>query len=198
MLAMLLSAPQQTFAAVGGRSDNEPLQLKRERSQPTTTMTTENAGFLRDFLTANIEGEHAATRGFVCEIEDESFELRLADGLPTIATQLHHAFASGLWFLSVVRRRHAEWSENAMVPFEGSKQSLLDACRGHSEQTENLLRSFSPDELIAEVFFNNERFPAVYMADWHIVHLVHHRAMASSVLPRHGLKNPCFYGAVPV
>jgi hypothetical protein len=36
MLAMLLSAAQQTFAAVGGRSDNEPLQLKRERSQPTT------------------------------------------------------------------------------------------------------------------------------------------------------------------
>jgi len=161
-------------------------------------MNTENAGFLRDFLATNIEGEHVMTHRFLGEIEDESLELRLADGLPTIATELHHAFASGLWFLRVVRRGHAEWSENTMVPFKGSKQSLLDACRGHSEAAENLLRSFSPDELIAEVFFNNERFPAVYMADWHIVHLVHHRAMASSALLRHGVRTPCFYGAVPV
>jgi uncharacterized damage-inducible protein DinB len=156
-------------------------------------MNATNAEFLLDFLTANIEGEHAMTYRLLEEVEEESLELRLADGLPTIASELHHAFASGPWFLSVVRRGHAEWSENAMAPFEGSKESLLDACRRHAELAKSLLRSFSPDELIAEVLFNNERFPAVYMADWHIVHLVHHRAMACSVLLRHALKTPCFY-----
>ena len=160
-------------------------------------MNTGNVGFIRDFLKTNVEGEHAMTHRLLREIEHRSLKLRLADGLPTIATQLHYAFASGPWFLSVVRRGHAEWRENTMVPFEGNKQSLVDACRAHSEVTENLLRSFSPDELIAEVFFNNERFPAVYMADWHVVHFVHHRAVASSVLLRHGLKAPCFYGAAP-
>jgi len=146
----------------------------------------------------NIEGEHAMTHSFLSEIKDGLLTLRLADGLPTLATELHHALASGPWFLGVVRRGHAEWSENRMVPFEGSKRSLVDACLGHAEVTRNLLRSFSTDELIAQVIFNNERFPAVYMADWYVVHLVHHRAMASSVLLTHGLKSPRFYGAVPV
>jgi uncharacterized damage-inducible protein DinB len=161
-------------------------------------MNTDNSGFLRDFLATNIEGEHVMTLGWLAEIADESLQLRLADDLPTVATELHHALASGPWFLSVIRRGRAEWSENTVVPFEGSKRSLLDACRSHSEATENLLRSFSPHELIAEVSFSNERFPAVYMADWYVVHLVHHRAKASSALLRHGLKTPCFYGGVSV
>lgn len=122
---------------------------------------TVNARFLNQFLAHNLKGEQAMTLGVIRGIGDESMTLCLAEGLPTVATELHHAFSSGPWFLSVIRRRHAEWSENTMEPFEGSGAILLDTCRALSEETENLRASFSLDELVAEVDFNNERFPAV-------------------------------------
>lgn len=160
-------------------------------------ISIDNALFLRRFLTTNLNGEHAMTLALVEEIRTESLALRLANGLPTVAEELHHAFASGPWFLAVIRRGHADWSENEIVPFEGNQRDLLDACRCHANETEELLRSCAPEELIAEVEFNNERFPAVYMADWHIVHMIHHRAKVAGTLEKYGLKTPTFYGPHP-
>jgi hypothetical protein len=154
----------------------------------------ENALFLRNFLATNLKGEHAMTLALVEEFPSDLLELRLADDLPTIAAEMHHAFTSGPWFLSVVRRGCAKWSENRIVAFHGDRKELLDACRCRAEETEELLRGFAPEELVAEVEFNDERFPAVYMADWHIVHLVHHRAKIVGGLIQHGFKGRSFYG----
>jgi hypothetical protein len=157
-------------------------------------ITVENAIFLRDFFATNIKGEHKMTLRLVDEIPGELLDRRLTDDLPTVATQLHHSFASGPWFLSVVRRGNAEWAENVLVPFEGNKSQLIEKCRSRADETERLLGGFGSEELVAEVEFNDERFPAVYMADWHVVHLVHCRAMAVSALLMQGFKARSFYG----
>jgi hypothetical protein len=157
-------------------------------------INAENARFLRDFLAHNLEGEHAMTVAAMRQLDNASIALRLADGLPTVATQLHHAFSSGPWFLSVIARRHAEWSERPVVPFEGSAASLLEACHRLSNETKNLARGVSVEDLVAEVKFNDESFPAVYMIDWHIVYLVHHRAIAMSTLRRYGFTPAAPYG----
>jgi uncharacterized damage-inducible protein DinB len=157
-------------------------------------ITHSHAQFLHQFLANNLHGELAMTLGVIVGLDDEALTLRLAENLPTVATELHHSFSSGPWFLSVIRRGHAEWSENSVVPFKGSASMLVDACRALSEETKGLLASFSMDELVKEVDFNDERFPAVYMIDWHIVYLVHHRAIAVSTLVRHGLNPPSLYG----
>jgi hypothetical protein len=157
-------------------------------------LNPETATFLRNFLANNLKGEHAITLAAMNQLDDAAMILRLADGLPTVATQLHHAFSSGPWFLSVIARRHADWAEHPLVPFEGSAASLLEVCRRLSDETMKLAKAASVEDLVAEVQFNNESFPAVYMIDWHIVYLVHYRAMAMSTLLQHGLMPAAPYG----
>jgi hypothetical protein len=93
-----------------------------------------------------------------------------------------------------VRRGNAKWAENATVSFEGNKRQLIEKCHSRADETERLLLGFAAEELVAEVEFNNERFPAVYMGDWHVVHMIHCRAMAVSVLLMQGFRPRSFYG----
>ena len=157
-------------------------------------ITPNSAQFLQQFLAHNLKGEQAMTLKMIAGLDDTSLSLRLNDGLPTVATILHHSFAAGPWFLSVIRRRHAEWAENSVAVFEGNAALLLDACSALSKDTENFLATLSVEELVAEVNFNTELFPAVYMIDWQVVYHVHHRSMAVSTLRRNGVEAPSFYG----
>ena len=55
-------------------------------------------------------------------------------------------------------------------------------------------RTLSPDALVSEVSFNDERFPAVLMADWHVVHMIHHRGKLCAYLESMGIAVPPIYG----
>ena len=94
------------------------------------SITPNNALFLHQFLAHNLKGEHAMTLKMIVDLDDTSLSLRLIEGLPTVATLLHHSFASGPWFLSVIRRRHAEWAENSPSLFERKCDATLGFVQG--------------------------------------------------------------------
>lgn len=157
-------------------------------------ISVDHAVLLKQFFAGNVRGEHAMTLNLIEQLDDDSIQFALAEGLPNIGTEMCHLFKCGVWFLSVIRRGQADWLESRTATFNGCHAELLAECRDLSTRTKALLDSFEPHELVRDVDFNNERFPAIYMVDWHIVHLVHHRAKVVSTLLAHGMTPRVFYG----
>jgi hypothetical protein len=126
-----------------------------------------------------------------CPAERLSYRL---PGLPLSFAEIsQQIYTDGLRFVAVAIGTtvgdHGLISDGADV----QKPRLVQKCTESHEVIVKGFRSLTTDELTRDVDFNSERFPAVLMADWYVVNMVHHRGMMCTYLKSLRVDVPTIY-----
>jgi hypothetical protein len=146
-----------------------------------TPLSPESVRWLLEFFVRNMDGEHAITMRVVEKCPTGSISYRLP-GLPRSFTEnAQQIYADGLKFVAVALgskvENQAPWDSATL-----QKPELIRKCTESHELIVKGFRGLTIDELIRDVDFNSERFPAVLMADWYVVNMVHYRGIMCACL----------------
>ncbi|MBI4305755.1 MAG: hypothetical protein HY678_05485 [Chloroflexi bacterium] len=156
-------------------------------------MTPETAVWLQAFFIRNMEGEHAITMRVLESCPADRLGYRANQGGKSFTHIVMHIYDRGIDYLLVARPELG--SRTARVGrAPRSKSSLKAHCAPLHFLLTDGFRSLSPDALVSEVSFHDERFPAILMADWHVVHVIHHRGQLCAYLEDMRVAVPPIYG----
>ena len=101
----------------------------------------------------------------------------------------------GTWFTNVAATGDTSFPEGDPPPAPTTKQELIGACAAMNQQLLKQAADTDPETLAKDIEFHNfGMIPAVGFIDWHISHLIHHRAQLGMYLRLMGAKVPATYG----
>lgn len=156
-------------------------------------VTPDQARWLLRFFVGNIVGEHAITMRVVRTCPDDMLPFQPTNAAVAFSGLLSQIYADGLEFLKVAQGHRvttpSRFADSELV----QKSALIRKCSDWHQTIVDGFRSLTDERLVTIVEFNDERFPAVFMADWHVVNMVHYRGMMCSYLQILGTKVPRIY-----
>jgi len=152
----------------------------------------DQARWLRDFFCGNIDGEHQMTMSVLKACPAEALFFRPEHCQLAFVELAVRIYADGLRFLRVAQAHNGTPDEPPEAA-DLQKPALIDICRDWHHAIMDGFRDLSDRQLVTDIDFNVERFPAVFMADWHVVNMVHHRGMLCSYLEMREIDVPRVY-----
>lgn len=154
------------------------------------------AAAMRDRLLANLEGENQAMLAVIEHLPEEKLGFKPHDKLRPFGVLAAHVFNVGMWFIDIAESGVADLTAApAPSPAPRSKAELLGTC---AQQGREILRKVSelPDSaLVRDVpFAKLGTYQGVTYIDWHLAHMIHHRAQLALYLRMMGARVPAIYG----
>ena len=162
------------------------------------SMTTDQATTIRHWMLAKLENEHKATMAVLDHVPEDKLGYTPADKLRPFGELMLHPYQAGMFFAGIMETGKLDLSgggdrEKPEVP--GTKKALAAACHELNRATIEKVSSFPVEALVQNVDMGNYgTFPAITMLDWHVSHIVHHRAQLTVYLRTLGAKVPATYG----
>ena len=158
-------------------------------------MDATQAGFTRDGLLAKLENEQKATMAMLEHLPDDKLTYTPNEKLRPFNELANHIYMVGTWFTNVAATGDTSFPEGDPPPAPATKQELIDACAAMNQQLTKQAADTDPETLAKDIEFHNfGTIPAVGFIDWHVSHLIHHRAQLGMYLRMMGAKVPATYG----
>lgn len=159
-------------------------------------MTPEAASALRDHLVESLEGEAPAMRRVIEAMPDDRLGYTPHEKSMPFGENVLHIAGAGLFFNQLIEKGEAPppgGEPERNVP--DTTAALAEQVMGMLEQIVTELKRFTPEQLAEPVkFMDMGPYPAVTYANWHLVHLIHHRGQLSVYLRLAGQQVPSIYG----
>ena len=153
------------------------------------------AAAMRDRLLANLESENQAMLAVIEHLPEEKLGFKPHDRLRAFGVLAAHVFNVGMWFVDIAARGVADLPAARPSSAPRSKAELLETC---AQQGREILRKVSelPDSaLVRDVpFAKLGTYQGVTYIDWHLAHMIHHRAQLALYLRMMGARVPAIYG----
>jgi len=158
-------------------------------------MDATQAGFMRDGLLGKLEMENAATMAMLEHVPEDKLTYTPDEELRPFNELANHIYMVGMWFTKVAATGDTSFPEGDPPPAPGTKQELIDSCVGLNQQLTRQAADADPELLAKDVEFHHlGMLPRIGFIDWHISHLIHHRAQLGVYLRLMGAKVPATYG----
>ncbi len=159
-----------------------------------STMTTEQALFLRDFLLTGIEGESAATKKVLAAIPEERSDYRPDPKARTARELAWHIISSELHFLDSITEGRQVGGEDPPAENRSLAEMIAFYETSLASGIEKL-RNLSGEQLAKPItMYEVFNFPAVSYLTFLQNHTIHHRGQLSTYLRPMGAKVPSIYG----
>lgn len=158
-------------------------------------METTQAVFMRDGLLAKLEMETQATMAMLEHLPEDKVTYTPDAKIKPFNDLANHIFTVGVWFTNVAATGDTSFPEGDPPPPPATKQEMIDSCVAMNQVITKQAADASPEALANNIEFAAfGTFPGVSFIDWHISHLIHHRAQLGMYLRLMGAKVPATYG----
>ena len=158
-------------------------------------MDATQAVFMRDGLLAKLEMETQATMAMLEHLPEDKVTYVPDAKVKPFNELANHIFTVGVWFTNVAATGDTSFPEGDPPPAPATKQELIDASVAMNQLITKQAADASPEALATDIEFATfGTFAGVFFIDWHISHLIHHRAQLGMYLRLMGAKVPATYG----
>jgi len=161
------------------------------------SMTKDQASTLRHWMLTKLENEYKATMAVLEHVPEEKLGYTPAEKLRPFGEMLLHPYQAGMFFTGIMETGKLDLSGagREKPPVPTTKKELAAACHELNQATIQKVSSLPAEALVQEVDMGNfGTYPAITMLDWHVSHIVHHRAQLTVYLRTMGAKVPATYG----
>lgn len=155
-------------------------------------LTPAAATALRDALVAMMPLENKSCLDVIKACPEDMLSFRPHIKSMTFAAMGIHISSSGLWFLSLVGKEKP-MTKGPRVPAKSA--ALVKSCESMNARFLRAVGRMTPEELAAKHdFLGMGMFPAAWLLNIHLRHLIHHRGQMQMMLRLMGAKCPAIYG----
>jgi len=154
------------------------------------------AAAMRDRLLANLESENQAMLAVIEHLPEEKLGFKPHDKLRPFGALAAHVFNVGMWFVDIAEKGVADFAAAAAPPpTPRSKAELLDTCAQLGREILQKVSELPESALVRDVpFARLGTYQGVTYVDWHLSHMIHHRAQLALYLRMMGARVPAIYG----
>ena len=155
--------------------------------------TPEFAIGLRDFHLKQWEYEHPATLTTIRAMPEAQLTYTPHEKSAPYNTLAKHIYEAGLFFLRVINGDEQPGQPEAEAPT--TMDLLIANCEKLNREFIEGYNKLSADQLCAEYqFYYMGKFVGCELIDWHLRHMIHHRAQLQTYLRTLNLPCPSIYG----
>lgn len=155
-------------------------------------LSPSDASALRDALVIMMPLEHRSTLDVIRACPEDMLGYRPHIKSMTFARMGFHIYGAGLWFLSLVGLEKPMAKEPS-VPRTGA--ALVKSCESMHAKFMRAASKLTPEQCAApHDFLGMGQFPAAWILNIHLRHLIHHRGQMQMMLRMMGAKCPAVYG----
>lgn len=153
------------------------------------------AASMRDRLLANLESENQAMLAVIEHLPEEKLGFKPHDKLRPFGALAAHVYNVGMWFVDIAEKGAPDFAAAAASPpAPRSKAELLETCAQLGREILRKVSDLPESALVREVpFAKLGTYQGVTYVDWHLAHMIHHRAQLALYLRMMGAKVPAIY-----
>ncbi|MEM7260393.1 MAG: DinB family protein [Planctomycetota bacterium] len=158
-------------------------------------MPPEMAAATRDGYCMQLVNEHQTFLNTVRAMPDDQLGYKPHDKIMSFATLARHTAETGPFFAKLIRESKSPDMDGETRPLPETTSALVQECDGLLAEAFDAFQGFTPEQLSTAIDFHGMGpMPGVVYINWHMVHLIHHRAQLGLYLRISGQKVPSVYG----
>ena len=158
-------------------------------------LDTRQAAAMRERLLGKLENENRAMLRVIEHVPEESLDFKPHDKLRPFNELATHVYNVGMWFVDTVEKGQMDLAPAAArPPAPLSKATLLQTCQQMGQEIVRRISDLPEPALVRDIDFARlGTYQGVTYVDWHLSHLIHHRAQLALYLRMMGAKVPAIY-----